>query len=279
MSMPKSVEVIAEAGVNHNGDMGLAVRLVEAAAAAGVDTVKFQTFKAESLVAQEAPKADYQKQTTNSAESQLDMLRKLELSESDHRTLIDKAAARGLAFLSTPFHESSVDLLAKLGVSRLKIPSGEVTNGPLLLKASRAGLPLILSTGMATLGEVETALGVLAFGYAAPKDAAPSLAAFTAAYSSVEGHVGLMENVVLLHCTTEYPAPFADVNLRAMETMTAAFGLPVGYSDHTPGIAVPIAAAALGAVVIEKHFTLDRTLPGPDHRASLEPDEFAEMVA
>lgn len=272
------VEVIAEAGVNHNGDMDMAVRLIDAAAAAGADTVKFQTFKAESLVARDAPKADYQRQTTDGAESQLDMLRKLELSESDHRTLMARAAERDLAFLSTPFHESSVDLLATLGARRLKIPSGEVTNGPLLLKAARAGLPIILSTGMATLGEVEAALGVLAFGYAMPEDAAPSPAAFAAAYASEKGRADLAKNVILLHCTTEYPAPFADVNLRAMETMASTFGVPVGYSDHTPGITVPVAAATIGAVVIEKHFTLDRTFPGPDHRASLEPDEFAEMV-
>jgi N-acetylneuraminate synthase len=272
------VTIIAEAGVNHNGSLDLALALVDAASDAGADIVKFQTFVADRLASRAAPKADYQLATTDAAESQHAMLRRLELTEAMHVRLIERCAQRGIEFLSTPFDEHSLDLLVGFGVKRLKIPSGEITNGPLLLKAARTGLPIILSTGMSELDEVEAALGVLAFGYAESRKAAPSDAAFHRALASAAGREAVAANVTLLHCTTEYPAPLESVNLRAMDTMSAAFGTKVGYSDHTPGIAVAIAAAARGACVIEKHVTLDRSLPGPDHRASIEPHDFTLLV-
>lgn len=274
-----STLVIAEAGVNHNGSIDLAVRLIDAAVDAGADAVKFQTFRASELVSRQAPKAAYQLRTTEQAESQFEMIHRLELSADHHRALIAHAAKRGIDFLSTPFDAVSLDLLAReLGLQTIKLPSGEITNGPLLLQTARTGCRLILSTGMSTLEEVETALSVLAFGYVTDRQAPPSRRAFADAFRSPEGQQALRERVTLLHCTTEYPTSPADVNLRAMETLAAAFGLPVGYSDHTEGIHVAIAAVARGAVVIEKHFTLDRSLPGPDHKASLEPGELAAMV-
>lgn len=271
--------IIAEAGVNHNGSLEMARQLVAVAAEAGADAVKFQTFKAERLVSRQAPKAEYQQQTTDSSESQFDMIKKLELDAAAHAAIIKHCADCGIEFLSTPFDLESVDLLAgEFNLPRLKLPSGEITNAPLLLKAARSGKPVILSTGMCTLADVEAALEVLAFGYTRPLDERPSTRAFREAYCSNEGREALLCNVTLLHCTTEYPAPLVDVNLRAMGTLQAAFGLPVGFSDHTEGIAVSVAAAARGAVVIEKHFTLDRKLPGPDHKASLEPAELRAMV-
>lgn len=273
-----SAYIIAEAGVNHNGSLDTALRLVDAATAAGANAVKFQTFRAERLVRKNAPKAEYQKQTTEAGESQYEMLRRLELSRAAHETLLEQCSARGIDFLSTPFDEESLDFLTdEIGLKTIKLGSGEVTNGPLLLHTARKGVNVILSTGMSTLGEVETALACLAFGYLTPEES-PSLDAFLSAYATAEGQEALENRVTLLHCTTEYPAPFGEVNLRSMLTMKEAFNLPVGYSDHTEGIAVSIAAAALGATVIEKHFTLDRTLPGPDHKASLEPDQLAELV-
>jgi N-acetylneuraminate synthase len=270
--------IIAEAGVNHNGSVDMAKKLIDAAADAGADAVKFQTFRADALVSATAPKANYQKTGNDASESQYDMLRKLELNEAAHRTLVAHCRKRKIQFLSTPFDEESLDLLARrINIPLLKLPSGEITNGPLLLAAARTKKPVILSTGMSTLAEVRTALGLLAFGYTR-RNVQPSLAAFRLAYQSKAGQRALKANVTLLHCTTEYPAPFPEVNLRAMNTMRESFGLPVGLSDHTPGIAVSIAAAALGAVVIEKHFTLDRTLPGPDHKASLVPAELRELV-
>lgn len=273
----RPIFIIAEAGVNHNGSLEMALELVEVAARAGVDAVKFQTFRAASLVGANAPKADYQKRTTGEAESQLEMIRQLELSEAAHQVLWGRCRELSLEFISTPFDSESLALLVRLGVSRLKIPSGEITSGPLLWEAARTGLPIILSTGMSGLGEIEEALGVLAFGYLAPPEP-PSRAAFARTYRSVEGRRALQENVTLLHCTTEYPAPFTELNLRAMCTLAQAFGLPAGYSDHSEGLAASMAAAALGASVIEKHFTLNRDLPGPDHRASLEPDELKALV-
>ncbi len=271
--------IIAEAGVNHNGSLAMAKRLVEVAAEAGADVVKFQTFKAERLVSRTATKASYQLQTTDAGESQYEMIKSLELDEAAHEELIKHCAVCGIEFLSTPFDLESVDLLVdRLGLSRLKLPSGEITNAPLLIKAARSGKPVILSTGMCTLADVEAALEVLAFGYTRPLDEHPSPVAFREAFCSVEGRSALNDNVILLHCTTEYPAPFGDVNLRAMDTLRTAFALPVGFSDHTAGSSAAIAAVARGAVIIEKHFTLDRTLPGPDHKASLEPDELASMV-
>ena len=244
--------IIAEAGVNHNGSIVLAKQLIEVAANADADAVKFQTFIAEEVVSTDAPKAEYQKQTTDSSESQLDMIKKLELSKEDHQELMDYANHKNIMFLSTPFDERSVDLLVELGVPLIKISSGEITNHPFLKYIAKKGLPIILSTGMSTLKEVAEA--VLVIKEAGCKD------------------------LTLLHCTSNYPARVEDCNLLAMKTMEDAFDVPVGYSDHTPGIYVPLAAAAMGACVIEKHFTLDKNLPGPDHRASLEPADLEEMV-
>lgn len=245
--------IIAEAGVNHNGDLELAKKLVDAAVEAGADAVKFQTFKAEEVVTPGAERAQYQKDNMpGKDESQLEMIKRLELSYAQFRELYAYCRQKGIIFLSSPFDPESIDFLAELGVPYFKIPSGEITNYPFLRRIAGKKRPVILSTGMATLGEVEGALQVLR--EAGAKD------------------------ITLLHCTTNYPALLEEVNLRAMLTMKQAFALPVGYSDHTMGIAVPIAAAALGAEVIEKHLTLDRNLPGPDHSASLEPGEFKEMV-
>ncbi len=271
--------VIAEAGVNHNGSLDLALQLVDAAAGAGADAVKFQTFRATHLATPQAPKAGYQARTTGPAESQLRMLKKLELGVAAHRSLIARCRRRNIEFLSSPFDAASLRLLAyTLELPLLKIPSGEITNGPLLLQAARSGCRIILSTGMSTLAEIEIALGVLAFGLLGSRQK-PSRRHFALAYLSTAGQRRLRAKVILLHCVTAYPTRFEDVNLRAMDTLRAAFGLPVGLSDHSPGIAVPIAAAARGARVIEKHLTLDHNLPGPDHRASLEPDAFESMVA
>jgi N,N'-diacetyllegionaminate synthase len=244
--------VVAEAGVNHNGSLEMARQLVEVAAQAGADAVKFQTFTAERLVGLDAPKAAYQLQTTDPAESQYEMLRRLELSPEAHRDLMASCRDRRMVFLSTPFDEESADLLADLGVAAFKIPSGEITNLPFLAYVARKGKPMIVSTGMACLGEVE------------------------AAVSQIQ-RAGNRE-IVLLHCVSNYPADPADVNLRAMQTMSMAFGFPVGYSDHTLGVEVALAAVALGACVIEKHFTLDCTLSGPDHRASSEPQELGALI-
>lgn len=247
--------IIAEAGVNHNGDLALAKRLIEVAAEAGADMVKFQSFRAENLVTRGARKADYQERQTGAGESQFDMLRRLELDEPAHRRLLAHCQASGIGFLSTGFDSQSVDLLLDLGVDWLKIPSGELTNLPYLRYIGGAGKQVILSTGMADLDETGQALAALEAA-GTPRSA-----------------------ITVLHCTTEYPAPMASVNLRAMQTLRETFGVRVGYSDHTRGIEVAVAAVALGACVIEKHFTLDRGLPGPDHQASLEPDEMAAMVS
>lgn len=244
--------IIAEAGVNHNGSIELAKRLILAAKESGADAVKFQTFKTEEVVSLQAEKAPYQIDTTGNSESQYDMIKALELSEDEFYELKKYAEENEITFLSTPFDHQSVDFLDNLGVPFFKIPSGEITNIPLLEHIGQKKKPLILSTGMSTLGEVEEAISVL-------KNSGSS-------------------DIILLHCTTSYPAPIDSVNLAAIETLRCAFRLPVGYSDHTKGIAVPIAAAALGATVIEKHFTLNKNMPGPDHKASLEPDELAAMV-
>lgn len=246
------VFIIAEAGVNHNGSIDLAKRMIDEAARIGADAVKFQSFKAEKLVTAAAQKAEYQKATTGTAESQFEMLKKLELDYGKHKELMDYAEKRKILFLSSPFDLESIDLLDTLGLPLFKIPSGEITNYPYLVRIARLKKKVILSTGMADLGEVEDAIEVL--------------------------ESNGCEDITILHCNTEYPTPMADVNLLAMKTMAKAFGLPVGYSDHTPGIEIPIAAAAMGASVIEKHFTLDKTMPGPDHRASLEPNEFSDMI-
>jgi N-acetylneuraminate synthase len=269
--------VIAEAGVNHNGSLDLALRLVDVAARAGADAVKFQTFRADKLVSIHAPKAAYQVASTGQDGSQLEMLKSLELSEAAHRALASHCQELGIAFMSTAFDVQSLHFLAEFAMPATKIPSGDVTAAPLVLEAARLRRPIILSTGMCTLADVEEALGVIAFGLTRA-DEAPSPEAFASALAAPEGQAALAQNVTLLHCVTEYPAALADVNLRAMEVLRDAFGLPVGYSDHTLGTSAILAAVALGATIVEKHFTLDRHLPGPDHGASLEPDELAAMV-
>ncbi len=273
-----STYVIAEAGVNHNGSMELARDLIEVAAEAGADAIKFQTFRSEELVAEDAPKADYQTETTDAEESQAEMLHRLELSPEQHHTIAEHCADQDLQFLSTPFDAQSAQFLVdEFNVPRIKIGSGELTNGPLLLEIARLGRPVILSTGMGTLGEVEQALSVLAYGYVSDGDR-PTSEELDRAFASTDGQNALDQNVTVLHCVTEYPAPVEAANLRVMDTLREAFRLPVGLSDHTEGITIPVAAVARGATLIEKHFTLDRSLPGPDHEASLEPDELYEMV-
>tara|TARA_B100000674_G_C37981726_1_gene982827 strand:- start:1671 stop:2684 length:1014 start_codon:yes stop_codon:yes gene_type:complete len=254
MNMMHPTLVIAEAGVNHNGDLALALKLVDAAAECGADVVKFQTFQASQLATNHAEQAAYQRKVLDASEGQLAMLKRLELQPDDYIKLIQYCQHSGIEFLSTAFDASSLHLLASLKPKRWKVPSGEITNLPYLRQIGSYGQPVILSTGMANLAEIEAAL------------------------SSME-QVGLSRTqITVLHCTTEYPAPPEEINLRAMNTIEQAFGVSVGYSDHTEGIAVPIAAVAMGARVIEKHLTLDRNLQGPDHKASLEPHQFTEMV-
>ena len=271
--------IIAEAGVNHNGSEELAFKLVEAAFKAGADIVKFQTFKAKSLVTKNAKQADYQITNTKKEESQLAMLSRLELSYETHHKLIKYCSEVGVEFLSTAFDSESLKFLVNdLGLKKLKIPSGELTNAPLVLEHARTGCDLIVSTGMATLAEIEMALGVIAFGYTMAENQTPSIDAFQSAYFSEPGQQALKAKVTILHCTTEYPAPVVDINLKAMDTLATAFNLPAGYSDHSKGITIPIAAVARGACLIEKHFTLDNNMEGPDHKASLEPAELTAMV-
>ncbi len=257
---PGKVFVIAEAGVNHNGDAALAVKLADAAKAAGADAVKFQTFRAEDVVTRSAATADYQR-TNTGATSQFDMIMALELDEAGHAQVAAHCARIGIEFFSTPFSEPAVDLLVKLGVKRLKIPSGEITNKPLLQHAAATGLPMLMSSGMATLDEVQRAVRWVRDARVAAGHAAPDAS-----------------NLHLLHCTSAYPAPAEALNLRAIQTMAQATGLPVGYSDHSQGVEAALAAVALGAALIEKHLTLDKAMPGPDHRASADPQEFAAMV-
>ena len=244
--------IIAEAGVNHNGNFELAKRLVDKAVEGGADIVKFQTCKAENVISRYADKAEYQKVTTGEADSQLEMVRKLMLTYEEYGKLKEYCDEKGIEFLSTAFDLPSVDYLHSIGMRRWKIPSGEITNLPLLIKIAQLGEPIIMSTGMSELSEVGDAIKVLK-----------------------ENGAG---EITILHCTTEYPAPYEDVNLKAIDTMKEAFGLPVGYSDHTKGLEIPVAAVARGACVIEKHFTLDRNMEGPDHKASIEPDELKQMV-
>jgi N,N'-diacetyllegionaminate synthase len=244
--------IIAEAGVNHNGDINLAKQMILVAKKAGADAIKFQTFKSENLVSKYASKADYQKKTTDQEETQLMMLKKLELSFRDFIELRDYALKVGICFLSTPFDLDSIEFLSTLGMAFWKIPSGEITNLPYLKKIEQTKLPIILSTGMSTMDEIAEALTIF-------KD-----------YKR--------DNITLLHCNTEYPTPYEDVNLMAMKTLKDTFGVKVGYSDHTPGIEIPVAAVVFGASVIEKHFTLDKTMTGPDHKASLNPEELARMI-
>ena len=246
--------IIAEAGVNHNGDMQLAKKLIDAAATAGADFVKFQTFKAKNLALKTAEKADYQTKNVGKGISQFDMLKQLEISEADHLELKLYAEEKGIAFLSSAFDTEGLDYLDSLGIPLIKIPSGEITNLPYLQKVATIGKPVILSTGMANMAEIKEAMAVLLSGKIT------------------------QEEITVLHCNTEYPTPFEDVNLTAMLSIEKEMGIAIGYSDHTMGIELPIAAVALGARVIEKHFTLDRTMRGPDHLASLEPDELKQMV-
>lgn len=252
--MRKHIFIIAEAGVNHNGSLLLAKKLVNIAAKAGADAVKFQTFRAEDLVLSNAPQAKYQQCNTGKTEWQFDMLKRLELSEASHRSLIKHCKKRGIKFLSTPFDIKSILLLRRLGLKTFKIPSGEITNIPYLRFLGRLKVKIILSTGMSDLTEVKIALRTI-INAGTPR-----------------------KNITVLHCTSSYPAPYAEVNLHAMETLRRELGTTVGYSDHTQGIEIPIAAAALGAQVIEKHFTFSRSLPGPDHKASLEPSELTSMI-
>ncbi len=248
----KKTFIIAEAGVNHNGSFELAKQLVDKAAWAGADCIKFQTFNSKNLVSKNAQKAEYQKKTTDSSESQLDMLKKLELSKEQFVELRDYCNQKGIMFLSTPFDLESIDFLASIGVKTWKIPSGEITNYPFLRAIGKRKESVIMSTGMCTLVEVRNAISVLReFG---------------------------TDDITLLHCTTEYPAPYDSVNLKAMLTLQKEFGYRVGYSDHTNGIEIPVAAVAMGACVIEKHFTLDKNMEGPDHKASLEPEGLKQMV-
>ena len=247
--------IIAEAGVNHNGDLALARDLIDVAAEAGADLVKFQTFTAKTLVSDKARKADYQiRNEVNNSDNQYSMLRRLELGREAHFSLIEHCNERGIEFFSTGFDLDSLDFLNQLGLQKFKVPSGEITNLPYLRRVAGFRRDLILSTGMATLGEIEAAI------------------------EAIEGSGLSRKRITLLHCTTEYPAPFDEVNLRAISTLRQAFGVEVGYSDHTEGIEISLAAVALGASIIEKHFTVDKSLPGPDHAASLEPDELKELV-
>ena len=253
--MKNPILIIAEAGVNHNGDLDLARQLIDVAADAGADLVKFQTFSADRLVTREAKKSAYQSANTGSAETQHQMLSRLELSANMHHELIAYCATRNIGFFSTGFDIESVDFLISLGINHFKIPSGEITNLPYLRHIGQFSKPVIISTGMATMGDIEAAIDVLV-------------------------QAGTTRSLItVLHCTTEYPTPMSEVNLHAIQSIQAAFGVAVGYSDHTAGIEVAIAAVALGATVIEKHFTLDKSLPGPDHKASLEPDELKAMVS
>jgi N-acetylneuraminate synthase len=273
----KQTYIIAEAGVNHNGDRDTAFALIDTAAQAGADAVKFQTFKADNLAGFSAPKAAYQKQTSDAKENQAEMLSKLELPRDWHFELQRYAEDAGITFLSTAFDRDSLAFLQELNLPVLKIPSGEVTNGPLLWAFAQTDKPLVLSTGMASLGEVEQALAVIAYGMAhrcAPNDF-DTIMRFWAQH---DAHELLRQRVTLLHCTSQYPAPPEEVNLNALDTLKNAFSLNIGYSDHTEGLVVATAAVAKGAKIIEKHFTLDRNLPGPDHRASLQPDELTLLV-
>lgn len=273
------IQIIAEAGVNHNGRRDLAHALVEAAQQAGADTVKFQTFRTQALVTGHAMQARYQMRNLGQEGLQAELLRGLELGAEDFAALRDDCVRRGLRFLSTPFDKDSASfLVSELGCDVVKIGSGDMDNLAQLVHVARLGPDIILSTGMATLGEIELSLGALAFGYVATPGETPSRGAFMAAYGSDEGQRALAAKLTLLHCTTEYPAPFESLNLRAMGTIRAAFGLPVGFSDHSEGHEAAVAALALGATVLEKHITLDRTMPGPDHAASLEPAPFGAMV-
>ena len=277
MMQPHKTFLIAEAGVNHNGSIELAKKLIDAAVMAGADAVKFQSFVASSIVTAGASKAEYQITNTGSQESQLEMLKKLELSHSQQRELHQYCQRSGIQFLSTPFDTASLNFLtADLGLETIKVGSGELTNAPFLFEVARLAKNIILSTGMSTIDEVADALGVIAFVMTDSKN--PSVSSFKSALASSEGRKAVTSKVTLLHCTTDYPTVPSDVNLRAMLTLREKFDCQVGFSDHSVGIHLAVAAVAMGATVIEKHLTIDRDLPGPDHKASLEPSEFKNLV-
>ncbi|MCT4655428.1 MAG: N-acetylneuraminate synthase [Cohaesibacter sp.] len=270
--------IIAEAGVNHNGCMDRARALIDAAVDAGADIVKFQSFRADRLASKDAPKADYQVANAGAQESQYEMLKRLELSQQDHEDLIAYCNQSGIEFLSTPFDIDGLHMLVDdYHLKTIKLGSSELTNAPILLAAAKTGQQVILSTGMATIDEIKEALGVLAYGYLEIGDT-PLRSDFMAAYNNPKAQAYLKEKVTILHCTTAYPTPYQDVNLNIIHSLRNELDIRVGYSDHTMGIEVSIAAVAIGACVIEKHFTLDRNLPGPDHLASLEPDELKAMI-
>jgi len=277
MMQPHKTFLIAEAGVNHNGSIELAKKLIDAAVMAGADAVKFQSFVASSIVTAGASKAEYQITNTGSKESQLEMLKKLELSHSQQRELHQYCQRSGIQFLSTPFDTASLNFLTSdLGLETIKVGSGELTNAPFLFEVARLAKNIILSTGMSTLDEVADALGVIAFVMTDSKN--PSVSSFKSALASSEGRKAVTSKVTLLHCTTDYPTVPSDVNLQAMLTLREKFDCQVGFSDHSVGIHLAVAAVAMGATVIEKHLTIDRDLPGPDHKASLEPSEFKNLV-
>jgi len=276
----KRTVIIAEAGVNHNGSVDMAIELARTAARAGADVVKYQSFRAEEVTSAHAKKASYQERATGAAETQLEMLRGLQLDAEAEVKIADECKRLGIEYMSTPSDTKSADRLVKrINVARIKIGSGELTNSPLLLHVSRLGRPIILSTGMSTLADVKQALATIAFGLAGGSNAEIGERAFLDAYENAMRSGALRNFVTLLHCTTEYPAPVRSLNLNAMATLRDAFGLRVGFSDHSTGIHIAPAAVAMGACMIEKHFTLDRKLPGPDHGASLELEDFSHMVS
>ncbi|NOZ52454.1 MAG: N-acetylneuraminate synthase [Gammaproteobacteria bacterium] len=279
MCKSKSTYIIAEAGINHNGCFETAIKLIDAAHSAGANAVKFQSFIPEALASDTAPMAQYQIEKTGNNSTQLQMLRSLALNFAQQEMLFKYCNAIGIEFLSTPFdHESQKFLCCTLGLSHIKIGSGDITNGPLLLAIAKNNKNIILSTGMSDLNEIQQALNIIAFGYAQTHDTQPTNATLKAAFKSEQNQAILKKKITLLHCTTAYPCPYDNVNLRAMDTLATQFKLSVGYSDHTRGSNVAVAAVARGATVIEKHFTLDNNQSGPDHQASIEPHQLKQMI-
>lgn len=281
LNKKNKIYVIAEAGVNHNGSIKIALKLVDKAVYAGADAIKFQTFKAKNIASKNSKKAKYQERTTSKSETQFEMLKKLELKKEDYKKLKNYCKLKKIEFITTSFDHESLDFIVNhLKVKKLKIPSGEVTNGPLILSTARSGLEIILSTGMSSLQDIERALSIIAFGYIKKnhKTNKINMKYFNKAYKSQLGKKLLKEKVTILHCTTEYPAPIEDINLNAMLNIYNKFSLRVGYSDHSEGYLVSLAAASIGASIIEKHFTLNKNMKGPDHRASLNPKELEKMI-